>query len=104
MNNRKIPGLSSDQQNHCIEFGHHRNLFKFVQDEILFSGIFSELIHDVAFGKMVTRIMILRIMDSESFRPLLIKLWDSYPGENIDQKIINKVRTLGNAKRLTLRI
>ena len=75
-------------------------MFKFIHEENLFMHIFEKLIDNVAFGRLVSREMILKIIDAEKFAPLLQNLKFSYPEGDINQKIINKVRTLGYSRRL----
>ena len=75
-----------------------RNVFQNAHDEKLFKEIFSDLIIKVAKKEIVRRRDILdRAYNDIRFAPTLANLKGCYPGEDIDLKICNKVRSIGHS-------
>ena len=85
--------------NHLHQMTHHRSLFRNRQDEDIFREFFSDFIIRVAQKEFVRKRDILeRAYNDCRFFPLLAKLKSDYPGEDIDQKIYNKARSIGHSR------
>ena len=99
------PKIHSRSEKNAFRTGfaksHHRSIFLSLSDERLFKTVFSHLIKNVLNRRLVSRINILETArDSKEFAPLYNNLISKFTLESANQKIINKVRTLGNSKVL----
>ena len=96
--NNSFPSLSNGSET----LAHHKTIFKLCNDEILFKEIFSDIISRVANKQVVTKKEILfRAHNNVQFAPLMLSLKSSHSNCNLDQKIYNKVRSIGNTMRNT---
>ena len=96
-NIQRSPKFNNTTSRENLTFG--RCLFKLKSDEDLFKLIFDQLIKRIRQRNPVARNEIMHIANNNLlFIPLLEKLRDYYPFDNIDNKIVNKVRSLGNYK------
>ena len=84
---------------HLHQITHHRSLFRNRQDEDLSREFFSDFIIRVAQKEFVRKRDILESAYNDCrFFPLLAKLKSDYPGEDIDQEIYNKARSIGHSR------
>ena len=80
---------------------HHKSIFRFRDDEHLFVSNFTDLIDNIARRVCVTRKAILdRAFNTSILQPLISRLREVCSNNEVEKKIVNKVRTLGYRREI----
>ena len=98
---RRSPNHSSPSSGYPI-YATHRGLFKLTKQESLFKEVFDDIIQWIANKQVVTKVEILtKAHNSVRLAPLLLEMQQYCPSCNLDVRIFNKVRSLGQAIRVS---
>ena len=90
----------SDSINSTIHRAHHKSIFRYRSDEMLFKETFYHFINHVKHRKGIKFTDVVKHgHDIVKFAPVISRLRERYPQGNVNRMIYNKVRTLGISNR-----